>query len=141
MDKDITQARMKQHLEEYDLVHYAGHADYNNLNPSLSGWQLKDGKLITSDIVDLAQTVTLPALVFSNSCQSGQTSAWQADDLIKNRIHGLADAFLMSGVQHYVGAFWNVYDRPSQTLLWNSTPAWSRGCRWVSPAPSPVKDY
>ncbi|MBF0497797.1 MAG: CHAT domain-containing protein, partial [Deltaproteobacteria bacterium] len=112
-NKDITQERVKQHIEEYDLVHYAGHADYNQFNPSLSGWMLQDGKLITSDIVDLAQTVTLPALVFSNSCQSGQTSAWQADDLIKNRIHGLADAFLMSGVQHYVGAFWNVYDRPS----------------------------
>lgn len=54
----------------------------------------------------------MPALVFSNACQSGQSNDWSVDDQAQ-RIFGLANAFLLSGVQHYIGTFWETVDEPS----------------------------
>ena len=36
---------VKKNLRDYDIVHYAGHADYHSENPSESAWLLKDGRL------------------------------------------------------------------------------------------------
>ena len=36
---------VKKNLRDYDIVHYAGHADYHSENPSESGWLLKNGRL------------------------------------------------------------------------------------------------
>src|SRR5262249_60429463 len=44
---------VKKNLRDYDIVHYAGHAEYNSENPSESGWLLKDDPLKASDISPL----------------------------------------------------------------------------------------
>jgi CHAT domain-containing protein len=106
-------AFVKKHLRDYDIVHYAGHAKYDAQNPSESGWLLSDGTLTAAEIAALGGLQPMPALVFSNACQSGQTEEWKLHDSYGGQIFGLANAFLLSGVQHYVGTFRDIVDEPS----------------------------
>lgn len=103
-----------QKLRNYDIVHYAGHADYDPNNPSASGWLIEDGKVTAADVTRMGGGRPMPAMVFSNACQSGQTEEWKLADNFEQEIYGLANAFLLSGVQHYVGTFWEILDAPSQ---------------------------
>ena len=100
-------------LRNFDMVHYAGHADYDAENPSNSGWLLEGGKFTSTDIMKLVGGRPLPAMVFSNACQSGQTEEWKLGEKYSEKIYGLANAFLLAGVQHYIGTFWEVLDEPS----------------------------
>jgi class 3 adenylate cyclase/CHAT domain-containing protein/tetratricopeptide (TPR) repeat protein len=100
-------------LRNFDMVHYAGHADYDAENPSRSGWLLDGGKFTSSDIMKLVGGRPLPAMVFCNACQSGQTEEWKLEPKYSEKIYGLANAFLLAGVQHYIGTFWEVLDEPS----------------------------
>jgi S1-C subfamily serine protease/CHAT domain-containing protein len=99
---------LKQHIRDYDLVHYAGHAYFDEKNPSQGGWVLSDGKWTSAEITKLTASGAMPFLVFSNACHSGRTSEWS-----ETEIYGLANAFLLSGVTHYVGTFWEILDAPS----------------------------
>src|SRR6266545_7157683 len=60
---------VKKNLRDYDIVHYAGHADYRSENPSESGWLLKDARLKASEISAMGGLQPMPSLVFSNACQ------------------------------------------------------------------------
>lgn len=110
VDKNYILSRIR----DYDLIHYAGHADYDAKNPSESGWLLSDGKLRAEEIANLTGKKPMPVLVFANGCQSGQTEAWKISDDYEDQIFGLANAFLVSGVQHYVGTFWEILDEPGR---------------------------
>jgi CHAT domain-containing protein len=98
---------------DYDVIHYAGHAFFNALNPASSGI-LCHGKQVLSG-ADLASIGNLPSLVFFNACEAGRIRrAGRNDDLdIDNRLNrtvGLAEAFLRGGVANYVGTYWPVGD-------------------------------
>lgn len=108
---DITYVR--KNLREYDLVHYAGHAEYDSQNPSGSGWLLSDGKLEVGEIIEMAGLNPMPSLVFANACQSAETGQWKVEEGCEQEIFGLANAYLRSGVQHYVGTFGEIADDPS----------------------------
>lgn len=107
---------VKKNLREFDIVHYAGHADYDLNNPSQSGWIMSDGKLTASDIFAMAGSSPLPFVVFANSCHSGRTGEWNITEGFENEIYGLANAFLLAGVTHYIGTFWEVLDSPSSVF-------------------------
>lgn len=111
--QEITVEFVKSKLRDFDIVHYAGHADYDAKDPSKSGWLLSDGKFTSADIRAMVGGKPLPALVFSNGCQSGQTEQWQVKENYEEEIFGLANAFLLAGVQHYIGTFWDILDTPS----------------------------
>jgi class 3 adenylate cyclase/CHAT domain-containing protein len=104
---------VKKNLRDYDVVHYAGHGDYHSDNPAESGWLLKDGRLKASEISAMGGLQPMPSLVFSNACQTGHTSEWQIQDGYEQQIFGLANAYLLAGVQHYIGTFWEILDEPS----------------------------
>ncbi|UCG78859.1 MAG: CHAT domain-containing protein, partial [Nitrospirota bacterium] len=93
---------MKSKLRYFDLLHYAGHADYNKDNPSESGFLLEDGKLKAKDVLGMAGQTPLPSFVFSNACHSGQTEEWKMEEEYE-KVYGLANAFLIAGVRHYLG--------------------------------------
>lgn len=105
---------LKVKIRNYDLIHFAGHATYDDLHPENSGWRLSKGCLTGTDIVKMAGTGSMPALVFSNACQSARTEAWDASSNMHHRIFGLANAFILSGVKHYVGTFWEIPDETSK---------------------------
>jgi len=112
-NRNVDADTIKEYLRGYDIIHYAGHADYNPDNPAESGWLLYDSKFTARDISQLSPHLSLPALVFSNACQSGQTGEWRIKEGFEHNIFGLANAFLLAGVQHYVGTFWEVLDESS----------------------------
>lgn len=113
MNSGVNPALLGQQMCDFDILHYAGHADYDIKNPSNSGLLMEDGKLKASDINKLIGREPLPSLVFSNACQSGHTDAWKVGNDYEAQIYGLANAFLLAGVQHYIGTFWEVHDESS----------------------------
>lgn len=113
LDGDVTLEAIKERLKAYDFVHFAGHADYDPENPAASGWRLARKHFTAADVDRMAGGASMPALIFSNACQSARTEAWELADNGKNGSFGLSNAFLRAGVKHYVGASWEVMDEPS----------------------------
>lgn len=114
--QDITPEFIKEKIKYFDLVHFAGHADYDQENPERGGWSLTRGTLTAQDVIHMAGSSTqpcpMPSLIFSNACQSARTEEWVLKEHFQDEIFGLAHAFLMSGVKHYVGTFWEILDKP-----------------------------
>jgi pimeloyl-ACP methyl ester carboxylesterase len=102
---------------EYDVIHYAGHAFFNQVNPASSGI-LCHGKQVLSG-ADLASVGNLPSLVFFNACEAGRIRrGGQNKDLnVEKRLDrtvGLAEAFLRGGVANYIGTYWPVGDEAAE---------------------------
>lgn len=100
----------------YDVLHYAGHADFDPDDPEKhAGWMFGQ-KFFTAR--ELASVDRVPALVVANACLSGLTSNQRSgggpgsrlrgsdDDLLP----GLVDEFFMRGVRNYVGTAWPISD-------------------------------
>jgi hypothetical protein len=105
-------AFVMRHIKDYDVLHFAGHADWVAAQPGASGWLLADGKLTADEIAQLGGGRPMPMVVFGNACQSGHTEPWtRTSDT--NQIFGLANAFLTAGVRHYIGTQWEVVDGQS----------------------------
>jgi len=109
----ITPDFIKEKIRNFDFVHFAGHADYDSQDPGQSGWRLSDGMLRAQEIMKMAGAAAMPALIFSNACQSARTEEWTIKTYFQDEIFGLANAFLLAGVKHYVGTFWEILDEPS----------------------------
>jgi hypothetical protein len=95
----------------YDILHYAGHGNFDPQDPAKrAGWIFGD-RYFTSR--DLAGVSHIPAVVVANACLSGLTSN---SDLLP----GLADEFFHRGVRNYIGTAWPISDsgaiRFSRTL-------------------------
>ena len=104
---------IKKNIRDYDIVHFAGHAEYDAQDPSQSGWLFHDGKLTARELIQLGASQPLPRLIFSNACESARTEAWKVEGHLQDKIYGLANAFLLAGTKHYIGTFWKVADRSS----------------------------
>ncbi len=100
---------VKKNLRDYDIIHYAGHADYCLAFPQESGWILEDGKLNSRDILKLGESAHMPALVFANACETAASQI--AEGQTGCQIYGLARAFLVSGVRHYIATICKVPDK------------------------------
>jgi len=103
---------VKEKLRFFDILHYAGHTDYDTNHPGLSGFLLADGKLNAKTIKKMAGQGAFPAFVFLNGCQSGHSREWKIDADYE-KVYGLANAFLLCGVRHFLGTFWEIQDEPS----------------------------
>ncbi|MDX2155565.1 MAG: CHAT domain-containing protein [Hyphomicrobiaceae bacterium] len=95
----------------YDLLHYAGHADFDESRPEASGLLCSDGRLTTADLREVGR---VPQLIFLNACESGRLrkSTPDADDrgsLLGTNV-GLAEGFLLGGVANFIGTYWPVND-------------------------------
>jgi CHAT domain-containing protein len=101
-------------LRECDIFHYSGHARFEADQPGQSGWILSDGRLTINDIKErlAGGDALFPSLVFCNACQSGQAAEGRGENVSS----GMAGAFLLAGVRHYIGTFWEVLDAPSGDL-------------------------
>jgi CHAT domain-containing protein len=101
-----------RHIKDYDVLHFAGHADHVAAQPGQSGWHLSDGKLTADEIAKLGGGRPMPMVVFSNACQSGRSEPW-SDGGDSGQVFGLANAFLTAGVRCYLGTQWEVVDGQS----------------------------
>lgn len=107
---DIRADYVRSKIRNFDIVHFAGHAEHSLDHPEESGWLLKDDRLKAGQIMSMTGQMPMPSLIFSNACQSGQTDEWKLSENYEHRIFGLANAFLLTGVQHYIGTFWEIPD-------------------------------
>lgn len=108
--KRLRKLDLLQALSEHDLVHYAGHACFDPVHPGRSGWVLHEAVLTASEISRLARP---PLLVFSNACQAGATTRWQAESMYEGQAFGIGSAFLLAGVPNYIGTFCVIHDAHS----------------------------
>ncbi len=102
--------RLLEH--DYDVLHYAGHGDFDPEHPDESaGWLFADGFLTAGA---LARVSTVPQLVVANACLSGRLSRARRGEESAvdgpSLLPGLADEFLRRGVRNYVGTAWEVLD-------------------------------
>jgi len=113
---NIDNIYVRKNLRDYDIVHFAGHCEYDADNDRNTGWVLSDGKFTAQDIYTMAGAASLPTLVFSNACYSAKAAADFSDIEYHKRTYSLASAFLFSGVRHYIGAVRRIEDKISLTF-------------------------
>ena len=96
--------------EEFDLIHYSGHADFDEKNPSKSGWIFGKENILSSR--DIFRARRVPRLIFANACFSGVVRSGKPFTLQESNrnLAGLAQAFFERGVQNYIGTGWPVDD-------------------------------
>jgi hypothetical protein len=93
---------------DYDLVHYAGHADFDPEQPDRVGWVFARGLLMPGEIGRLER---VPALIFSNAVLPARMSPVFEDARSEaGLLPSLADEFFKLGVRNYVGTAWEVND-------------------------------
>jgi len=101
---------VRRSLREYDVVHFAGHCEYDPDDPQKIGWVFRDGRFSALDIIAMAEDNRLPSLVFSNACHSAQVNTTGIERDYQEKTYSLAAAFLFSGVRLYIGAIQRVED-------------------------------
>lgn len=95
---------------DFDVLHYAGHGEYDPLNPTAAGWVLSRDQVLTAR--DIFRARRVPRLVFANACFSGvihDGPAFGSVELTRGTAT-VAQAFFERGVPNYVGSGWPVDD-------------------------------
>jgi len=101
---------------EFDIVHFAGHGNYNRADPKASGWIFGKEWVLTANEIFRARKV--PRLVFANACFSAVTTAGETltEDEQAQGLASIAEAFFARGVSNYVGSGWPVNDEQATKL-------------------------
>jgi hypothetical protein len=101
---------------DFDLVHYAGHGEFDPADPGAAGWVLGLREVLTARDVFRARRV--PRLVFANACFSGAIHATPSFDRaeLARGTATLAQAFFERGVPNFVGTGWPVDDEQAVTF-------------------------
>jgi CHAT domain-containing protein len=93
----------------HDILHFSCHGAFNNIDPMLSGIELKDGNLTAKEVFDLdlqSELVTLSA------CETGISENKPGDELI-----GLTRAFLYADVPSVVVSLWDTSASVAKELM------------------------
>jgi len=110
--QSTTVDKVKTTIKSYDFVHFACHAEYNISHPEKSGLRMSDGLFTAQDIIKMSYGSPMPVFVFSNACESARSSQWLGKEDETMNPFGIANAFLLAGVKHYLGTFWMINDTP-----------------------------
>jgi len=107
--------RRLQRSGEVQLIHFAGHGQYDPDRTEESVIKLADGPLLPRDLYRARIGRTMRPLVFLNACEVGERG-WTL-----TQIGGWADAFCDVGFSGFVGPYWAVSDavgRKAATLFY-----------------------
>jgi len=110
----IDKAYVKKNICDYDIVHFAGHCEFDKKDTRRSGWMFSDGVLRVEEILKMGQSSDLPALIFSNACHSAGLSCGLINSGYQEANFNMAGAFLFAGVRHYIGSIRKIEDIASQ---------------------------
>jgi CHAT domain-containing protein len=105
-----------RNIRDFDILHYTGHAEYDETLPDKSGWVMQDGTWTSAEVKSIKGESPFPFLIFSNACHSGRTEKRYVGKEYEKEIYDLASTFLQCGVTHYIGTFLEVLDTPSATF-------------------------
>jgi CHAT domain-containing protein len=99
----------------YDVIHYAGHAHFDENDHELSGLILKDEEIFFAQ--KIRRILEGKPLVFLNACESGRTAneenAQEVKQYLQKPAEGLAASFIYGGAIGCIGSLWPVYDEPA----------------------------
>lgn len=109
----IDKAYVKKNICDYDIVHFAGHCEFDKKNAQAGGWMFSDGAFRVEEILKMGQSSDLPALVFSNACHSAELSPGLINAQYQEANFSMASAFLFAGVRHYIGSIRKIEDMAS----------------------------
>lgn len=101
--KEATTEAVKSALAEADVLHYCGHAFFNGDGREDSGLILAGRVPLT--LADLERIPSLPQVAFVNACEAGRVRGSTTTEAA-----AFAELFLRSGVEAYIGTFWEVRD-------------------------------
>jgi hypothetical protein len=93
----------------HDIVHYSGHAFFDNVLPGRSGLVLCDGVLTASDVRFMLDFNRSP-IIYANACLAGRIKS------VSSRFTGLAAAFIAAGAAGYISPLWSIDDRDASAL-------------------------
>jgi CHAT domain-containing protein len=102
-----------------DLIHFAGHAKFDESDPLASGLVLSDGVLSARELFELGGASL--RLVTLSGCVTGYNAVHPGDELI-----GLTRAFLYAGASSLLVTLWKIKDRAASRMM----QAFYR--RWIS---------
>lgn len=116
LDAEATVERFMDLAAQHYVVHFAGHAVSNTLQPELSflalapGPRNKTGQLLARDVI--ARDFSKTWLVVLSACSTAG-----GDDVPLDAGLPLAQAFLAAGVPAVVASLWQVDDTPTAQLM------------------------
>ncbi|MFX1293449.1 MAG: CHAT domain-containing protein [Promethearchaeota archaeon] len=110
---DATTSKIMEIMKkiEIEVIHYAGHAFFNDATPEESGLVLSD-KVLTANV--LSKTLNyVPEIIFVNACESAAT--------ISNydKVAGIAQGFVEAGIKIFIGSLWPIDDRDAASFSYS----------------------
>ncbi len=95
----------------FDVVHFAGHGDYDPASPMSSGWIFGRDQVLTAR--DIFRARRVPRLIFANACFSGviRDATAHAPDELSKGLASIAQAFFERGVPNFIGSGWPIGDQ------------------------------
>ena len=103
-NKDATREAFFDRIQQADVLHYCGHAFFDGPGAKESGLNLYGDPLLLADLKDQDIPVRL---VFANACESGRVRG-KARSVTEAA--SFAEFFLRSGIEAYLGTYWQVSD-------------------------------
>ncbi|MFG0263491.1 MAG: CHAT domain-containing protein [Novipirellula sp. JB048] len=103
IEDEATVEVVQGELARADVLHYCGHAYFDGPGPQQSGLLLAGHKRFTA--ADLSRVASLPRVAFVNACEAGRVRGQ-----VETNAAAFAELFLRSGVEAYIGTFWEVSD-------------------------------
>ena len=102
--------------DKYDVIHYSGHAYFDEQEPDQSGLLLYDQEPF--DAQKIRRLLEGRPFVFLNACQSAMTANEQDGTKqhgysLAKPAEGLAAAFIYGGALGCIGSLWPIYDEPA----------------------------
>jgi len=101
--KEATTKAVQTALAQADVLHYCGHAFFNGPGRDESGLILAGRVPLT--LADLEKIPSLPRVAFVNACEAGRVRGSTTTEAA-----AFAELFLRSGVEAYLGTYWEVGD-------------------------------
>ncbi|NTS77489.1 CHAT domain-containing protein [Catenovulum sp. SM1970] len=113
-ENKATEASFKEYANQFGVIHYAGHALYNEQMPLKSSLLMAksgvdDGELTLSEIYDLDISAELVVL---SACETSLGYITAGDESI-----GLNRGFLTAGAKGVVSSLWKVSDKETAQLM------------------------
>jgi CHAT domain-containing protein len=122
LKSEATEGVVKKRSHYADIVHFATHGEFNDMQPMQSGLLLSkdpgnDGYLQVHEIFGL--NFRNSNLVILSACDTAISKIYSGDDLV-----GLSRAFIYAGTSTLLATLWSVDDRSTYILINNFYEFW-----------------
>jgi hypothetical protein len=95
--------------KRYDVLHFAGHCQFNRKHPTKSGWLFRCSPEEYISANELRRIDRIPKFIFSNACESGVMPDRDAP-ISKGLGPTFAESFFNQGVTNFICTAWKVDD-------------------------------